>query len=158
MTLVSQVWNLSDDIMKEAKYVSIIYKYPGIRSGCIKDTAKLLKDWLQREENKPEKTWPIPEVLQTDREVILYELIANSVNYCYWYGSSNIRPNGSSSTKMYELLNKAFEDLNGRRKKWQSIINRTSVQLVKSVIELAIQNNIHFNTDNYHCFSNFDCC
>jgi hypothetical protein len=40
----------------------------------------------------------------------LLELIGNSINYCYWYGRSDIRPGDASSTKMYELLEEAFQD------------------------------------------------
>jgi hypothetical protein len=41
---------------------------------------------------------------------ILKELVACSINYCYWYGASNLRPNGCSSSKMYECLELAFRD------------------------------------------------
>jgi hypothetical protein len=39
---------------------------------------------------------------------IILELVASSVNYCYWYGRSNIRPNGANSSLMYDLLLKSF--------------------------------------------------
>lgn len=38
----------------------------------------------------------------------LIELVASSINYCYWYGSHKIRPNNVSSTTMYEDVNKAL--------------------------------------------------
>lgn len=41
-------------------------------------------------------------------DTLTYELIANAVNYCYWYGSPDIRPNGANAHKMYELLNESF--------------------------------------------------
>jgi len=44
---------------------------------------------------------------------IIKEIVAGSINYCYWYGSHNIRPNGCSSTMMYEDVDKAFG--NGNR-------------------------------------------
>jgi len=40
---------------------------------------------------------------------ILKELIASSINYCYWYGAHDIRPNGVSSTSMYDNVNEVFE-------------------------------------------------
>jgi len=39
----------------------------------------------------------------------LLELIGNSINYCYWYGRHDIRPNGASSTTMFEVLDLSFE-------------------------------------------------
>lgn len=42
---------------------------------------------------------------------ILKELIASSINYCYWYGAHDIRPNGVSSTSMYDNVNEVFEGI-----------------------------------------------
>ena len=39
---------------------------------------------------------------------VLKELVACSINYCYWYGAHDIRPNGVSSTSLYNDVNKAF--------------------------------------------------
>jgi len=41
-------------------------------------------------------------------KIILRELVASSINYCYWYGSSTIRPMDSSSGSMYELVDAAI--------------------------------------------------
>lgn len=38
------------------------------------------------------------------------ELVANSINYCYWYSSHDIRPNGCSSTVMYDAVEGAFDN------------------------------------------------
>ena len=40
---------------------------------------------------------------------ILKELIASSINYCYWYGSHDIRPNNVSSASMYDHVNEVFD-------------------------------------------------
>lgn len=53
--------------------------------------------------------FPIPEVKDFFKGAVL-ELVAASVNYCYWYGKSSIRPLDSNSTKMYDLLLRAFKD------------------------------------------------
>ncbi len=50
------------------------------------------------------------------KKMFLYELIANSVNYCFWYGRHDIRPNGASSTKMYALLDESFLHLEQEKK------------------------------------------
>lgn len=41
-------------------------------------------------------------------KIILREMVASSINYCYWYGSSTIRPMDSNSASMYELVDAAI--------------------------------------------------
>ena len=57
------------------------------------------------ENGSPKFTLP---KIQNIQKGILLELVAASVNYCYWYGKSTIRPLQSNSTKMYKLLLQAF--------------------------------------------------
>lgn len=49
------------------------------------------------------------EEINLEDEVKL-ELLASSINYCYWYGKSDIRPNNASSSLMYELLEQVYEN------------------------------------------------
>ncbi len=42
----------------------------------------------------------------------LLELIGDSINYCYWYGSASVRPGGSSTGQMFELIERCFESYN----------------------------------------------
>jgi hypothetical protein len=48
--------------------------------------------------------------------IVLRELVASSINYCYWYGNSLIRPNGANSNGMYNLVDAALADF--RKKGW----------------------------------------
>lgn len=41
---------------------------------------------------------------------VLIELVASSINYCYWYGNSSVRPNQAHSGMMYSLVEEAFKD------------------------------------------------
>jgi hypothetical protein len=41
--------------------------------------------------------------------VIVRELVASSINYCYWYGSGAIRSGKASSTLMYTLVDEALQ-------------------------------------------------
>jgi hypothetical protein len=41
---------------------------------------------------------------------VLIELIASSINYCYWYGNAKVRPNEVHSGAMYSLVEKIFEN------------------------------------------------
>ena len=36
--------------------------------------------------------------------ITVYELLASSINYCYWYGWSSLRPSGSGSSYVYKML------------------------------------------------------
>ena len=57
------------------------------------------------------KKFPIKEITQDHiYKAVLQEFVGCAINYCYWYGSANIRPNGSSSTGMYALVENAFKD------------------------------------------------
>lgn len=55
---------------------------------------------------------------QTDEsdqfKTCLLELIGDSINYCYWYGISSIRPMGANSGKMFTLVENAFENYGKR--------------------------------------------
>jgi hypothetical protein len=53
-----------------------------------------------------------PESSGDDKYLIVFkELAATAINYCYWYGSPNIRPNNANSGMMYELVDEAFGSL-----------------------------------------------
>jgi len=52
------------------------------------------------------------------QDIFSMELIANSVNYCYWYGRGDIRLNKSSDNTMYELLEQSWKE----SKKYENII------------------------------------
>jgi hypothetical protein len=54
---------------------------------------------------------PLPACLSKDDPigVIAFELLAGAVNYCYWYGAHDIRPNDTGATKMYQVLANAWE-------------------------------------------------
>lgn len=41
---------------------------------------------------------------------VYFELVAASVNFCYWYGRSDVRPGGATSARMYDLLTRSFEE------------------------------------------------
>jgi len=41
---------------------------------------------------------------------IIKELVACSINFCYWYGKHDIRPNNNSSTSMYNYVDNCFNE------------------------------------------------
>jgi hypothetical protein len=54
-------------------------------------------------------TFKLP-TIENELKTIIIELVAASINYCYWYGRSDVRPNGANSSLMYELLMNSFYD------------------------------------------------
>lgn len=99
MNLVDSVYEVSESFMKDPKYVFMNNE----RIGLISD------DMLEHGKLK----FPLPDI-ENEYKGVFLELIASSINYCYWYGKHDIRPNGSSSTMMYELLQNAFFDYEKR--------------------------------------------
>ena len=93
MNLVENVYDISESFMKKPKYVTI---NPQEISFICKDIDK----------QTPAKFPNNSE--DSEFKTCLMELVAGSINYCYWYGSSKIRPNKSSSTKMYKLVKESF--------------------------------------------------
>lgn len=115
--LIGGVWLLANKFLDDAGLVTI--NDDGI--------AKVANDVVKWKEaiyaNRASRcaVWNFPKCIDpTDpkvtRKVFLYELIANSVNYCFWYGRHDIRPDGASSTKMYQLLDESFNRLEELKK------------------------------------------
>lgn len=90
MNFSENIFEISNKFMDRAKHVTInssnIYK--------LSDTIKEKEKW--------------PEIDMIDGNIILIELVAASINYCYFYGRHDIRPNNSSSTSMYNTLLNSF--------------------------------------------------
>jgi len=52
----------------------------------------------------------LPKLLEETQNAIMKELVANSVNYCYWYGKYNLRPSQASANTMYACLERAEQE------------------------------------------------
>lgn len=110
MNLVGSVYEIAESFMKESEYVFMNEdKIQSVAEEMIKV-------------GKP--SFPVSPV-ENDFKAVLLELVAASVNYCYWYGKDNIRPNGASSTMMYELLQNAFFDYEDNYQKQTSSTGHT---------------------------------
>ena len=99
MNLVESVYEISESFMKDSYAVEL--NETGIEKFVseVKNTNKL--------------EFPMPPTEDVYKAVVL-ELVASSINYCYWYGKDTVRPNGSSSILLYECLANAFFDYAGR--------------------------------------------
>jgi len=75
--------------------------------------------------------------------IVFYELVANSVNYCYWYGKHNIRINNSSASQMYKLLDEVFNRLGDWS--YSSVIRAFKEELIKNRFPLIDERIKHLN-------------
>lgn len=108
MNPIETVWSLANTFVDSAKLVTI-------SDGEISNAAKAVMDW---KESGPRVFQGYPLCIKSGhpRRILLYELIANSVNYCFWYGRYDIRPDRAGSTKMYQLLDESFNKLEELKK------------------------------------------
>lgn len=99
LNLITSVFSIAKDFMENPKYVEL-------SNENIEKTAELMKkegkiDFLSKEK---EESLPTEDEGYNFEDEIKLELLASSINYCYWYGKSDIRPGGACSTLMYVLL------------------------------------------------------
>jgi hypothetical protein len=111
MSLIDSVWTLSDKFLKDARMVSI-------DDSRIVEIAEYVKNWIGE---KHCVAWGFPKCINSkDKDAIqdlfLYEIIANSVNYCYWFGRYDVRPNEANCALMYKLLGESFDKLHEMQK------------------------------------------
>lgn len=93
MEFSEQVFELAESFMKESTYVKI-------EKENIEDLATRMID-----DGKIYSKCRDYDVTKT----ILIELIASSINYCYWYGKSYVRPGNASSSTLYEIITQVFD-------------------------------------------------
>lgn len=91
---IETVFELSEQFMKDSQYVKI-------NEGEI----TLLGNKLKNTEFKI----PLMAPKNLSYEVIK-DILKNSINYCYWYGKSTIRPNESCASKLGNIIDECFED------------------------------------------------
>jgi len=95
MNLVKSVFETAEKFMKNSTYVEINSEELTLVANDMKLT--------------PPKEFPKQIDDSNQYKATLLELIGDSINYCYWYGSANIRPGGASSGKMFEIVEGCFE-------------------------------------------------
>ncbi len=94
MNLVENVYEIAEQFTKDPTHVFINDE----ELEFVSNDMKLIKP----------KDFP-KEIGKDQFKTCLLELVGGSINYCYWYGSSTVRPGGSCSGKMFALVESAFE-------------------------------------------------
>lgn len=96
MNLVNSVFEIAEKFTKDPKHVFINDE----EIEYLANDMKLIKP--------PE----FPDQIDKSNifKTCLLELIGDSINYCYWYGSSTIRPGGACAGKMYDVVSDSFNN------------------------------------------------
>ena len=96
MKLVEDVFEIAESFMEKPEHVRINYTKINNIADTMLAAGKI--------------KFPFPDEDDNVFKSIVLEIVAASINYCYWYGRHNVRPNNSSSTRMYELVMQAFSN------------------------------------------------
>lgn len=102
MRVIEEVYRLCNEFMKDPKYVTIN-----------EDRCKSLANKIKEE--KFSIQYNVPEAaLNKDfiYSIVKTELFLDSINYCYWYGTSYIRPSQASATNLQKLIQSNLFSLN----------------------------------------------
>jgi len=142
MEIIESVFNLSKQFMKDPDYVHM-------NKDVIDDVAeKMLKEGKTPFEKRQE-------YCSLDvHKITLMQLTAGAINYCYWYGKSDVRPDNCSSTKMYSIVEEAGNKyLYGDP---HSFFSQIKVELAKQRFPLLEERLKHINEiqKNHYSFVN----
>lgn len=113
-TYISTVNNLVDQFTENPKWVTI--------------NRDVLNSTLQKIEVPKNNPPVLPNGISSIEKYIEFEMIANAVNYCYWYGTHDIRPNDCGASKMYKALSDAYA-------KWNTVSDAIDEFLINMSIE-----------------------
>lgn len=89
---IETVFEISKNFLKDSKYVKINNSSVIKLSRIMKDTPVVI---------------PVLAPSNLEGEVIR-DILKNSINYCYWYGRYDIRPNDSCASKLGNIVDECF--------------------------------------------------
>ena len=97
MGIMADTYNLAESIMSKQTHVSLC-------EDRISELAEKIKNWVAEESMIDNERSGLDDV----KKIAMFELLGCSVNYRYWYGRHNIRPQASNAAKMYRLLRESY--------------------------------------------------
>jgi len=105
MSLIKDTWKIVEEFVEDPKYVTIISEN---FDSIAEEIKKSLKD-------EPcffgEPQIPLPDdAFKLVQRIIVYDLITSSINYQYWYGKYDVRPNEACALQMDNLLTESFNE------------------------------------------------
>lgn len=89
MKLVDDVYELAESFMSKSTYVKL-------------DELRISQTAERMIQDGP-SSFP-PQEKGDETLICLSEIVGNAINYCYWYGKSDIRPLNCRASKMYEQV------------------------------------------------------
>jgi hypothetical protein len=97
------IFDFAEEVAKKSKWVEIDdYKVEKLARQIQKTEFKPL--------GYPEVFSDIDSLYMRKAILIGSEILASSVNYCYWYGRSDFKPNNIGANLMYSLLYESFDE------------------------------------------------
>lgn len=120
------VWYLVEEFTKYPKYVFINEE----------KITELANKIVSEKQKLQDIVWGYPNAIKNQQtrlwhKLLVYELIAGSINYQYWYCKPCVRPNDSGATKMYELLDQAFNEP-FEEADWKYVVEKFKQLLIKN--------------------------
>lgn len=92
--VIKSVFEISENFLKDSKYVKVNEAILFELSNVMKESPVTIR-FLN------------PPNLEGE---IIRDILKNSINYCYWYGRSDIRPNNSCASKLGNIVDTCFTD------------------------------------------------
>ena len=130
MNLLEKVQQIADHFMKDPKWVFLNKENIVKLSEKIKSTIPPI--------------FPLPYIENT-LKCIVVEFVASSINYCFWFGTSSTRLNGSSSTKMYKLVQESFSNFEPNESSFTKCIDILAGRLAYERFPLLEERTKHIN-------------
>ena len=93
MNRIENVFDIAEELMENPSYVSI-------DDHKIQDVASIIKLSPLKKFEPASKNLTKKEI----KKECYLQLLGGAINYCYWHGKYNIRPNGCCSTKMFDII------------------------------------------------------
>lgn len=106
MSIINSVFEISAEFMRNPKFVKINDTALGMLAEKMEKEGRV--DFFANKDTEEYK-----KDLNFEHEIKL-ELLANSINYCFWHGGPHIKPKNLSSTLMYALLVDSYSKNNRR--------------------------------------------
>jgi len=128
LTVVERVEALCQDVCHRPQHVFIA-----------EPDLDLIEQLRKVEESPKQDPFPTSMTSSDDKLLfwVFYELLAGSVNYCYWVGKSEVRPGGSRASKMYALLDQIFVEARQDNTSKSRIISSFNQVLLKEGFPLV---------------------
>ena len=102
--IIDGVWEICEQFLPEGRGDSVCL--------CEEGMILVAKDIQEKLAEVKDNWWGYPKCIDVSKDIeykmLCYELIADSINYQYWYGRHDIRPNGACANRMYELLDESI--------------------------------------------------